>query len=514
MPVKLKTLSFMILVSFFAVTSVPLHAALATLPTGGSQPHNNYQPSLGLNHIIALQGVFPEINGSQSVPTLGEVQLFAGNFAPRGWAFANGQELSIAQNSALFSLIGTTYGGDGESTFKLPDLRGRTVVGTVGINANTSGLTARSIGDAFGNSTHTLTSNQIPTHRHDINNVVDDGMGGQIVTPAGKTFSTGGGASHPNIQPSFALHTNLAPIGIFPSPGGSVDGDVDSGGGSGLLGGEPFIASIRRSINQSPGFTGNGLPADGRLLPIAQNTALFSLIGTIYGGDGETNFALPDARGRAITSSGNGPGLPSRTIGSKFGAEDITLTIDNLPPHSHSLPFTSDSILADTGSGNPHENHQPTITLNYMIRLTGIFPSQNGSIDDGSGEGGGNAGVEGFIGEVALFAGNFAPRGWTLANGQLLHISQNQALFSILGTTFGGDGETTFGLPDLRGRVPVHPGADGISLGHKFGSPTQALTIQTIPSHAHDIPEPTTALILLSAALTCIPRRQSTRGIS
>jgi len=80
---------------------------------------------------------------------------------------------------------------------------------------------------------------------------------------------------------------------------------------------------------------------------------------------------------------------------------------------------------------------------------------------------------EGFIGEVKLFAGNFAPRGWAFCDGQLLSISGSTALFSILGTTYGGDGRTTFGLPDLRGRVPVGPrngpGMTSVSLGQKMG---------------------------------------------
>ena len=84
--------------------------------------------------------------------------------------------------------------------------------------------------------------------------------------------------------------------------------------------------------------------------------------------------------------------------------------------------------------------------------------------------------TEGFIGEIRMFGGNFAPRSWALCDGQLLPISQNSALFSILGTTYGGDGRTTFGLPDLRGRMAMHPGrGPGLtarSLGSKGGSET------------------------------------------
>ncbi len=97
--------------------------------------------------------------------------------------------------------------------------------------------------------------------------------------------------------------------------------------------------------------------------------------------------------------------------------------------------------------------------------------------------------MEGFIGEVRIFAGNFAPRSWAFCEGQLLAISQNSALFSILGTTFGGDGRTTFGLPDLRGRVPVGaghgPGLSDYRLGAKGGRYQATLTTNELPSHQH-----------------------------
>ena len=96
---------------------------------------------------------------------------------------------------------------------------------------------------------------------------------------------------------------------------------------------------------------------------------------------------------------------------------------------------------------------------------------------------------EPFIGQIIMFGGNFAPRGWALCDGQLLPISQNTALFSILGTTYGGDGRTTFGLPELRGRVPLHPGSGpGLSprtLGQKSGTETVQLSTNQIPAHNH-----------------------------
>ena len=99
--------------------------------------------------------------------------------------------------------------------------------------------------------------------------------------------------------------------------------------------------------------------------------------------------------------------------------------------------------------------------------------------------------AEPFIGEISLFAGNFAPRGWALCDGQLLAISQHAALFSILGTTYGGDGRTNFALPDLRGRSPVHAG-DGaglsdVRLGERGGAETSQLTVAELPAHAHEV---------------------------
>lgn len=96
---------------------------------------------------------------------------------------------------------------------------------------------------------------------------------------------------------------------------------------------------------------------------------------------------------------------------------------------------------------------------------------------------------EPFVGEIRMFAGNFAPRGWAFCDGQLLAVSQNDALFSLFGTIYGGDGRTTFGLPDLRGRIPIHagtgPGLSPRRLGAKAGAENVTLTTNQLPSHSH-----------------------------
>ena len=91
---------------------------------------------------------------------------------------------------------------------------------------------------------------------------------------------------------------------------------------------------------------------------------------------------------------------------------------------------------------------------------------------------------EPFLGEIKIISWNFPPKGWAFCNGQLLPINQNQALFAILGTTYGGDGRTTFGLPNLQGRTPVHVG-DGIVLGEKGGETAHTLNISELPAHNH-----------------------------
>jgi microcystin-dependent protein len=89
-----------------------------------------------------------------------------------------------------------------------------------------------------------------------------------------------------------------------------------------------------------------------------------------------------------------------------------------------------------------------------------------------------------FIGEIRMFGGNFAPAGWAFCSGQLMPISQNDALFSLIGTTYGGDGQSTFALPELRGRIPIHQGS-GFTMGQIGGVETVTLATQQIPNHTH-----------------------------
>ena len=118
--------------------------------------------------------------------------------------------------------------------------------------------------------------------------------------------------------------------------------------------------------------------------------------------------------------------------------------------------------------------------------------------------------AEPFLGEIRIFSFGFPPKGWALCDGQLLPINQNQALFSILGTTYGGDGRVNFGLPNLQGRVPLHFSVgQGIGLGQQGGSETVTLSLPQLPTHAHPLAastDPAVAMLPVANALAKKPR--------
>ena len=174
--------------------------------------------------------------------------------------------------------------------------------------------------------------------------------------------------------------------------------------------GSPFVGEIRM-------FAGNFAPVgwrfcDGSLISIAENEALFALIGTTYGGDGQMNFAVPDLRSRLPMHQGTGPGLPTVLLGQTGGAESVTLTTQQIPSHPHAMlgdgggstkspanavpavagagpgglntyqppggattPLSA-KMLQNTGQNQPHENRQPSLCVSFIISLYGVFPSQ------------------------------------------------------------------------------------------------------------------------------------------
>ncbi len=170
-----------------------------------------------------------------SEPFVGEIRMFAGNFAPRGWAFCDGQLLAVSQNDALFSLLGTIYGGDGRTTFGLPDMRGRIPLH----QGSGPGLSPARLGAKGGAESVTLTTNQLPSHKHDVsatsaiasvgspagnvsaNTSPTNIYANTLATPqtmnSAAISSTGGSRSHTNLMPTLCVHFIVALFGIYPS---------------------------------------------------------------------------------------------------------------------------------------------------------------------------------------------------------------------------------------------------------------------------------------------------------
>lgn len=169
-----------------------------------------------------------------SEPYVGEIRMFAGNFAPRGWAFCDGQLLAVSQNDALFSLLGTIYGGDGRTTFALPDLRGR-----IPIHAGTGpGLSPRRLGTKAGTEAETITVNELASHTHPFqgtDQLADSANPGtnapakstavdayinespEVALSSSAVTSTGGSQSHTNVMPFLCVNFIIALFGVYPS---------------------------------------------------------------------------------------------------------------------------------------------------------------------------------------------------------------------------------------------------------------------------------------------------------
>nr|WP_243636088.1 tail fiber protein [Hymenobacter edaphi] len=173
-----------------------------------------------------------------------------------------------------------------------------------------------------------------------------------------------------------------------------------------MTSGDPFVGEI---ILAGFNFAPRGYArCDGQLLPISQNTALFSLLGTFYGGDGRSTFALPDLNGRVPIGAGQGPGLSNRDLGEASGSATVELLASEMPAHSHSVELTYSTALGTVGSpanaflasnasglpqyaptstgatasgslgaGLPHNNEQPYLALAYYIALQGVFPPRS-----------------------------------------------------------------------------------------------------------------------------------------
>jgi len=334
---------------------------------------------------------------------LGEIRIFGGTFMPEGFVFCDGRELPIAGNAALFALLGTTYGGDGVNTFAVPDMRSRAP-----IHKSADFL----IGETGGTESVTLTTQQIPAHSHPLTAATN--LAG-ISSPQGTLLAessqinmyvadvpsinlapqsisgVGGSQPHENMQPFVAMNFIMA------TEAGAVTG--------------PHTGELRLFPYTSASPPTGWAWCDGQILPLSQNTALFALLGTFYGGDGKSTFALPNLQDAIPIGEGQGFGLTERFIGEMSGSETVTLLESEMPVHTHALrgspdpadiatPQPGESIakavgglsyhtvvnanlvamapeaLPPAGGDLPHNNMQPYLTLRWAIALQGNFPPQ------------------------------------------------------------------------------------------------------------------------------------------
>ncbi|MEI7713815.1 MAG: tail fiber protein, partial [Rhodospirillales bacterium] len=376
---------------------------------------SDFQPYLVLNQVIVKSGSNPASGADGD--TIGVIYQFAGTAANvAGWigaAQAQGQTASKSTDAGLFGVVGARYGASTASTFTLPNLSGQLAIG-IGTG---SGLTE---GTAVGSSTVTLTVAQMPTSSG----------------PASTGFE--------NREPSLPIQYIVCTSGNFPSSGGA---DF------------PFLGQIMP-------FAGNTIPTgwaacDGSSLSVSANAALFSVLGTRYGGNGTTTFALPNLIGRVPVGF-----TVSRPIGTAFGEASTQLTAIQIP--------VAAAVPGVTGLGATVTNDQPSLSVEYLIATTGLFPSSGSTFDT----------TTPFIGQVVAFAGNFIPAGYALANGATLQIGANQALFALIGTTYGGNGVTTFALPNLTGRAIVGAGTQSgttYAVGQTAGVDSFTLTGGNLP---------------------------------
>ncbi|WP_374470062.1 tail fiber protein [Phenylobacterium sp.] len=227
-----------------------------------------------------------------------------------------------------------------------------------------------------------------------------------------------------NSQPTLVLSQVLQTDGAYPTRDGAIGAD------------DPMLGAIRTLA-----FDGAGAEAQGQIQMVAQNTALFSLLGVHYGGDGQTTFRIPDLAGRVSVDATSG------TLGMAWGTDSLTLTRGQMP-------------AAVQGGGQAVSNLQPSLEVNWLIRVE----------DD----------EDRVAGEMMQFAGGFTPGGWMAPEGQTLSVSTYHELFARIGYTYGGEGDG-FKLPDLTGRTIVGADAD-TPVGTVVGAETFTIGLANLPT--------------------------------
>jgi microcystin-dependent protein len=363
---------------------------------------------------------------------VGQLALMPYGFTPSGWFECDGRYLNKTQYGPLFNVIGTTYGGT-NTTFNLPDFRGRAMVGR---GAQSGGATYE-VGQTGGLEAVAISTDTMPYHNHALvatnATASTNSPAGALLAAAKKTdtTSTNFGLIYNPAKPSTALvNASILNNGAsFPQPHNNMQPCVALRYCIAYQASGPEIATYLGQIeNFGFDFAPKGwVPCAGQLLSINTNLDLFQLLGTYFGGDGIRTFALPDLRGRTPIGQGNGTGLTPRPIGTATGELNHLLTIGETPAHGHALQaaalakvpdpnstFAPDGTMAlatssgQDGQGNPlgmnvyakippappavtmaagsvgsaggdvHANMMPYLAVTPCISTTGIKPYPNG----------------------------------------------------------------------------------------------------------------------------------------
>ena len=429
-------------------------------------------------------GTYPDCHAYDSLAVGSSISGYWSS-PPEGYLLEDGSAVSRTQYSALFALIGTTYGvGDGFSTFNLPDSRGR-----VTVNISTTDTEFNTMGEEYGEKNHALTIGELPSHAHNQYITANTGGtairndfssdGGSLAYDQGvSTSPTGSGVPYSVLQPSIVKRY-------------AIKHQASDGSASTL----PAGTTLQGYWSSTPsGY----YHENGAAISRTTYATLFTAIGDTYGvGDGSTTFAVPDSRGRVGVNLSPADSYFG-TLGQLSGEKRHTLTVAEMLSHNHWLQITALSgggairndysadanggtydqgqATASQGGGQSHNVIQPSLVKRSALKTT----APSGSNAD-AGPATPGSSIEGWWATV--------PAGYLQENGAAVSRTTYAALFAVIGTVHGvGDGSTTFNLPDSRGRVAVNLNPSDTefnTIGEKSGAKTHIMTLAEMPSHAH-----------------------------